>query len=164
MSVFNYVAISSQQMSTDISKHHEDDLNTTLTQRTYYGKSPNLIDRSKLLVTNTAVFNCVSKQQLTIRRKVKVIINQWELGVKTGNLLEARENEGDQVDIGFNFAFDWSRWWCEFSGPITERGEANPNQSQISFDIRLKNRQSATKTSLMTQLNSGSENFIAILL
>ena len=76
MSVFNYVVISSQQMSTDISKHHEDDLNTTLTQRTYYGKSPNLIDRSKLLVTNTAVFNCVSKQQLTIRRKVKVIINQ----------------------------------------------------------------------------------------
>ena len=138
MSVFNYVAISSQQMSTDISKHHEDDLNTTLTQRTYYGKSPNVIDRSKLLVTNTAVFNCVSKQQLTIRRKVKVIINQW-VGVKTGNLLEARENEGDQVDIGFNFAFDWSRWWCEFSGPITERGEANPNQSQISFDIRLKN-------------------------
>ena len=64
MSVFNYVVISSQQMSTDISKHHEDDLNTTLTQRTYYGKSPNLID------------NCVSKQQLTIRRKVKVIINQ----------------------------------------------------------------------------------------
>ena len=138
MSVFNYVAISSQQMSTDISKHHEDDLNTTLTQRTYHRKSPNLIDRSKLLVTNTAVFNCVSKQQLTIRRKVKVIINQW-VGVKTGNLLEARENEGDQVDIGFNFAFDWSRWWCEFSGPITERGEANPNQSQISFDIRLKN-------------------------
>ena len=53
-------------------------------------------------------------------------------------MLEARENEGDQVDIGFNFAFDWSRWWCEFSGPITEQGEANPNQSQISFDIRLK--------------------------
>lgn len=135
MSVFNYVAISSQQMSTDISKHHEDDLNTTLTQRTYYGKSPNLIDRSKLLVTNTAVFNCVSKQQLTIRRKVKVIINQWELGVKTGNLLEARENEGDQVDIGFNFAFDWSRWWCEFSGPF-RKGKLK--QHQITFDIQLK--------------------------
>ena len=36
-----------------------------------------------------------------------VIINQWELKLKTRNLLEARENAGYQVGIGCSFAFHW---------------------------------------------------------
>ena len=55
------------------------------------------------------------EQFSTIGAKVD-IINQWELEVKTGNLLvfEARENASDQVVIGFIIAFDWLRGWREF--------------------------------------------------
>ena len=48
--------------------------------------------------------------QLPIRTKVNIIINQWELKVKAGNVPEVRENASDQVMIGFSFASDWSRW------------------------------------------------------
>ena len=41
---------------------------------------------------------------------------------------EARENACDQVTAGFS----------EFSGPITERSEAKPMQSRITFETRLK--------------------------
>ena len=42
------------------------------------------------------------------------MFNQRELKVKTGNLLEARENVSDHIRIGFSFVFDWLRWWHEF--------------------------------------------------
>ena len=42
------------------------------------------------------------------------MFNQWELKVKTDNLLEARENVSDHFRIGFSFVFDWLRWWHEF--------------------------------------------------
>ena len=38
---------------------------------------------------------------------------------------KARENAGDQVVIGLNFASDWLREWREFSGPITEQIKVN---------------------------------------
>ena len=46
---------------------------------------------------------------------VCIIINQWELKVKTSKLLEARENANDQVAIVFNFVSDCLRRWREFS-------------------------------------------------
>ena len=42
------------------------------------------------------------------------MFNRWELKVKTGNLLEVRENVSDYVRIGFRFVFDWLICWCEF--------------------------------------------------
>ena len=44
--------------------------------------------------------------------------NQWELKLKTRNLIEARENASDQNTSSFKFESDWSRKWCKFSGPI----------------------------------------------
>ena len=32
----------------------------------------------------------------------------------------------DQGAVGYGFASDWSKAWCEFSGPITKRNEAKP--------------------------------------
>ena len=61
-----------------------------------------------------------------------------DLKVNTCNRPEARENTSDQVAIGFSFACDWLRGWREFYRPITERSEAKPMQSQITFDTRLK--------------------------
>ena len=52
---------------------------------------------------------------------------------------KARENAGDQVVIGLNFASDWFREWREFSGPITEQIKAKTEQSRITFDAQLKN-------------------------
>ena len=51
---------------------------------------------------------------------------------------KARENAGDQVVIGLNFASDWLREWREFSGPITERSKANPMQLRINFKTQFK--------------------------
>ena len=42
-----------------------------------------------------------------------------------------RENAGDQVVIGFNFANDWLIEWREVSGPITDRSKAKPKQSRL---------------------------------
>ena len=76
--------------------------------------------------------------QLPIRKKVTMIISQWEHRVETGNLLKARENASDQVVFGFSFTFDWLRLWHEFFGPITQRSEAKPKQSSITFDTQLE--------------------------
>ena len=59
--------------------------------------------------------------------KVNIIVNQWELKVKT-NLFKARENLSDQVGIGFSFTFNCLRRWCTLYGPITKRCKAK-NQS-----------------------------------
>ena len=55
--------------------------------------------------------------QLSAKANAHIIINHWEVKVKSGNLFQA----SDQVRICFSFAFDWLGWWHEFSGPITER-------------------------------------------
>ena len=59
---------------------------------------------------------------------------------KTSKLLKARDNECDEVVVGFSFGsmsvveiVD-----REFSRPITERSKANPTQSRITIDIELK--------------------------
>ena len=57
---------------------------------------------------------------------------------KTSRIPKARENMGDQVVIGFDFASDWLREWCEFSGPIIGRTKARTKQSRISFETQLK--------------------------
>ena len=57
---------------------------------------------------------------------------------KTGNLLEARENASDRMEIGFSCVFDWLRLWYRFSGPITEQSKAKPKQSRITFETQLK--------------------------
>ena len=59
--------------------------------------------------------------------KVNIIVNQWELKVKT-NLFKARENLSDQVGIGFSFTFNCLRRWCTLYGPITKRCKVK-NQS-----------------------------------
>ena len=71
-------------------------------------------------------------------RKENTFKNQWELRAKTTKQPKARKNTDDQVVIGFRVASDWSRKRYEFSGPITERGNAIPKQSQNSFDTLLK--------------------------
>ena len=42
----------------------------------------------------------------TNRTKFNIIINKWELRVKSSNLFQARENATDQVGIGCSSAFD----------------------------------------------------------
>ena len=49
-----------------------------------------------------------------------------------------RQNAGDQVEIGVNFASDWLMEWHKFSGPITEQSKAKPKKSWITFDTQLK--------------------------
>ena len=49
-----------------------------------------------------------------------------------------RENAGDQVGIGVNFASDWLMEWHKFSGPITEQSKAKPKKSWVTFDTQLK--------------------------
>ena len=54
--------------------------------------------------------------------------------VKTGNLLEARENASDHVGIGLGFAFDWLKWRREFSRQITaqrKQSQWNPRSFSI---------------------------------
>lgn len=55
-----------------------------------------------------------------------------------GYLLEACENTGDQVGIGFTFASNWFRWWHKFSKPITEQNKAKPMQPRITLNTQLK--------------------------
>ena len=50
-----------------------------------------------------------------------ILHSRYELHVRISKLLDAQENAGDQIVIGFSFASDWLRKWREFSGPITER-------------------------------------------
>ena len=57
---------------------------------------------------------------------------------KTMKTSQARENAGDQVEIGFCFAYDWLRELHEFSGPITERSKEKLMQTLITFDNQLK--------------------------
>ena len=49
---------------------------------------------------------------------------------------EARET---LVTIGFSFESDWLRKWREYFGPVTERSEAKPKQSQIYLRHWIKN-------------------------
>ena len=51
---------------------------------------------------------------------------------------QARENAGDQVVIGFSFAFYSLREWCEFSGPITEQSKAKAMQFRITTVTQLE--------------------------
>ena len=52
--------------------------------------------------------------------------------VKATQLLEAREDAGDQVAmIGFSFQCDWLKKWHEFTGPITFWSRENPTQFPI---------------------------------
>ena len=57
---------------------------------------------------------------------------------QTSKRRQARENECDQVAIGFSFASDGLKGWREFSRPIKERREAKPMQSRITFDTQMK--------------------------
>ena len=57
---------------------------------------------------------------VTATKKVNIIIGQREHELKTCKIFQARETANDQVMIGFSFASNWIRGWCEFSGPIRE--------------------------------------------
>ena len=61
------------------------------------------------------------KSQRPIRRKKNTSQSQQELKVQPTKSPKARENAGDQVEIGFSFASDWLREQREFFRPITER-------------------------------------------
>ena len=49
--------------------------------------------------------------------------------MRTQSWHQARENAYDQVEIGFNFTFDWLSRWREIFKPITERSKAKPIES-----------------------------------
>lgn len=66
-------------------------------KRIYLGVRVVSIDCQK---TKTKVITTTNQKQ-----RLNIIINQWELKVKTDNLLEARKNVSDQDVIGFSFAF-----------------------------------------------------------
>ena len=51
--------------------------------------------------------------------------NRYEFKVKTRKLQKSRERARVKVAIEFSVVSDWLRKEREFSGPITERGEAN---------------------------------------
>lgn len=48
------------------------------------------------------------------------------------------ENAGGQGRIGFRWASDYLRTWCNFSEPTTEWSMAEQKQSWISNDTELK--------------------------
>ena len=58
--------------------------------------------------------------------------------MKTGEVLEARENASDQIAIVLSFASDWSRGLREFSRTITEQSQGKPNIFRITFGTQLK--------------------------
>ena len=61
---------------------------------------------------------------------------------KTGVLLwpitKDTENVRERVKVGFGFTSDWLRKWRDFFKPITERSNAKPKQTQITFDTQAK--------------------------
>ena len=58
--------------------------------------------------------------------------------VHVAMLHKARENVPEQVAIGFGFTSDWSRKWREFFKPITERSNAKPKRTRITFYTQVK--------------------------
>ena len=66
--------------------------------------------------------------------------------VNARNRPEARENESDQVAIGFSFESCWLRGWREVSRRIAERSKAKPRQSRITFDTQSKIARKYDKT------------------
>ena len=55
---------------------------------------------------------------------------------KTSKLLTARENAGDQVVIGFNFASDWLREWYEFLNH--HRAKYSNTNTRIFVEFQFK--------------------------
>ena len=53
-------------------------------------------------------------------------------------LHKAHENLREQVTIGFGFTCDWLRKWREIFKSITERCNAKPKETQITFDTHVK--------------------------
>ena len=91
------------------------------------------------LILDIQFLNWLSKNQLTLERpnpkysqlslrtKVNININQWELIVESGNLLKARKNVCDQARIGFSFTFDF-----QFRNSI-----GNCSKSEINWKHKL---------------------------
>ena len=65
-------------------------------------------------------------------------VNQSKLEANTCSRQIARENECARVTIGFGFTSDWLRKWREFFKPITERSNAKPKQTRITFNTQVK--------------------------
>ena len=54
-------------------------------------------------------------------------------------LHETQKNLREQVTIGFGFTSDWLKKWREgFFKPITQRSNAKPKYTQITFDTQVK--------------------------
>ena len=64
----------------------------------------------------------------------KGVTEQMRPQSKNKQTAKSAENAGDQVVIEFSFTRDCLKEWREFSGPITERSNAKPMQSRITFD------------------------------
>ncbi len=64
-------------------------------------------------------------------------MNQSKLEANTCSWREVRENVREWVTIGFGFSSDWSRKWREIFKPITERSNAKPKQTRITFDTQV---------------------------
>ena len=91
--------------------------------------------------------------QQPIRGLENTFKNQRELEVKPSKLPKVRENADDQVVIGFSFASDWLREWCEFFGTNHRaewgKSKAIPDYSRHSIKNRpvLKSTQPKTRCS-----------------
>ena len=65
-------------------------------------------------------------------------VNQSKLEANACSRHKARENVCERVIIGFGFTSNWLRKWREFFKPITNCLNAEPTQTQITFDTRVK--------------------------
>ena len=68
---------------------------------------------------------------------------------------EARET---LVTIGFSFESDWLRKWREYFGPVTERSEAKPKQSQIYLRHWIENCSWSNNTLVKGNLRANALN------
>ena len=70
---------------------------------------------------------------------MNIIISQWKLKVKTGNLLEARENASDQVRIVLVLhLIGWMNQTDQSQGEVKQNQSKDRGSSRISFDSQSK--------------------------
>ena len=62
------------------------------------------------------------------------------------------------MTIGFSFESDWLRKWREYFGPVTERSEAKPKQSQIYLRHWIENCSWSNNTLVKGNLRANALN------
>ena len=62
------------------------------------------------------------------------------------------------MTIGFSFESDWLREWREYFGPVTERSEAKPKQSQMYLRHWIENCSWSNNTLVKWNLRANALN------